>query len=272
MLNIAHRGARSLAPENTLAAAQKGLDVGADLWELDVALTADGAPILIHDDTLERTSNVREIFPDRRPWRVHEFSLAEVRQLDFGSWFGVEDPFGQIAAGHISPADLDSYRGAAAPTLRAALEFSRQHHWPVNVELKDLSGRPGEATLVEQVVALVEELGMVEQVIISSFNHAYLPQVKAIHPALATGALVYEPVSDPARLLGRLRAQAFHPHHSIVTPEMIRSLRGQGFEVNVYTVNEEATMKSLIEAGVSGIFTDFPQLLNSVWSAYARGG
>jgi glycerophosphoryl diester phosphodiesterase len=53
---------------------------------------------------------------------------------------------------------------------------------------------------------------------------------------------------------------------------MIRSLRGQGFEVNVYTVNEEATMKSLIEAGVSGIFTDFPQLLNSVWSAYARGG
>ena len=68
MLNIAHRGARSLAPENTLAAARKALGCGADMWELDVGMTADGVLILIHDNTLTRTSNVLEIFPERTPW------------------------------------------------------------------------------------------------------------------------------------------------------------------------------------------------------------
>ena len=103
-LNIAHRGARSLAPENTLAAAQKGLDTGADMWELDVGMTADGALFLIHDDTLERTSNAAQVFPQRAPWRVHEFTFDEIRQLDFGSWFVEQDPFGQIAAGKHFPA------------------------------------------------------------------------------------------------------------------------------------------------------------------------
>ena len=86
-LNIAHRGARSLAPENTLAAARKGLEVGADMWELDIQMTADGELIVIHDNTLKRTSNVREVFPKRKPWLVHEFTLDEIRLLDFGSWW-----------------------------------------------------------------------------------------------------------------------------------------------------------------------------------------
>ena len=95
-LNIAHRGASSLAPENTLAAARKALDLGADMWELDVQMTADGELVILHDNTLKRTSNVETIFPVRRPWRVHQFNLNEIRQLDFGSWFEEQDPFGQV--------------------------------------------------------------------------------------------------------------------------------------------------------------------------------
>jgi len=76
-LNIAHRGARSLAPENTLAAARKALEVGADMWELDVRMTADGALILSHDSSLESTSNVKDVFPDRRPWRIQDLTSLQ---------------------------------------------------------------------------------------------------------------------------------------------------------------------------------------------------
>ncbi|HFD40915.1 MAG TPA: glycerophosphodiester phosphodiesterase, partial [Anaerolineae bacterium] len=92
VVNIAHRGARSLAPENTLVAARKALAVGADLWETDVAVTADGELILFHDDSLVRTTDAERRFPDRAPWTFTTFSLAEIRSLDAGSWFVETDP------------------------------------------------------------------------------------------------------------------------------------------------------------------------------------
>lgn len=264
VLNIAHRGARSLAPENTLAAARKALDCGADMWELDVGMTADGVLILIHDDTLRRTSNVSEIFPERAPWPVHHFTLAEIRRLDFGSWFSDQDPFGQIAAGQVLPADLDSYIGEIAPTLEEALAFTRDNNWQVNVEIKDLSRRPGDAVVVEKVVALVEEMEMTDRVLISSFNFSYLKRVKAANPNLAMAALVGQVFSEPLKLLHRLEAQAYHPHVTAITVEAIADLRAEGFGVSVWTVNDEETMCSLIEAKASGIITDFPQMLRSL--------
>ena len=156
-LNIAHRGARSLAPENTLAAARKGREIGADLWELDVAVTADGELVVLHDDTLDRTSNVAEIFPDRRKNLVYSFSMAELRRLDFGSWFVKTDPFKQIAAGAVSQAEQDKYKGEPIPTLREALVFTRDNHWRVNIEIKDASKtRAADAVIVEKTVALVK--------------------------------------------------------------------------------------------------------------------
>lgn len=260
-LNIAHRGARSLAPENTLAAARKALALGADLWELDVAMTADGELFVVHDDTLERTSNVRDVFPARKPWTNHLFTLAEIRQLDFGTWFVETDPFKQIVAGAVTPADLTSYRGEPAPTLREALIFTRENNWRVNVELKDLSGTPGDATVVEKTVVLVDELGMADRVLISSFNHRYIARVKAANPAIATAALVSRADPDPAALLRRLNAQAYNPKVGEIRPADIAGLRDQGFDVYIWTVNEEKTMRELIDARVSGIFTDFPQRL-----------
>ncbi len=266
-LNIAHRGARSLAPENTLAAARKGLAVGSDLWELDVAITADGELFLVHDDTLERTSNVKDVFPDRKPWSNHLFTLAEIRQLDFGSWFVETDPFKQIAAGAVSEAELASYRGEPAPTLREALVFTRDNDWRVNIELKDLSGTPGDATVVEKTVALVDELGMADRVLISSFNHSYIERVKAANPRIATAALVSRADPDPAALLRRLNAGAYNPKVGQIRPADIGPLRDLGLDVYIWTVNDEKTMRELIDARVSGIFTDFPQLLEPVLDA-----
>ena len=261
---IAHRGARSLAPENTLPAAIKAWEVGADGWELDVAMSLDGELVVLHDDTLERTSNAREVFPERRPWTVYDFSLAELRQLDFGTWFVKDDPFKQAAEGNISAAELEAFAGTPMPTLREALVFTKDKQWWVNIEIKDASGTHADATIVEKVVALVQELGMQEKVLISSFNFDYLRRVKAADPSLATGALTSKAIADPLALLGELNAQAYHPGMKAVQAEQVKLLRQAGYGVNVWTVNDEQEMRDLMAMGVTGIFSDFPQVLKEV--------
>ncbi len=261
VLIIAHRGARSLAPENTIMAAEIAYAIGADMWELDVALTYDNELVVIHDDTLTRTSNAAEIYPKKSPWNVHLFTLEELKKLDFGSWFLKEDPFGTIKDGLISMEDQEKMKNIQIPTLEEALLFTRDNNWKVNIEIKDVTGTPGDATIVEQVVSLVEELDMADSVIISSFNHTYIRRVKNINPELATAPIVNEGVSDPVALLQDLGAQAYHPGlKRIGDLSKIAIARAAGFDVNVWTVNEKEDMLKLIEAGASGLFTDFPQL------------
>jgi len=267
-LNIAHRGARSLAPENTLQAALLGLQAGADLWELDVTLTSDGEIVVVHDDTLERTSNASQVYPDRSPWTVGSFTFAELRALDFGSWYVVKDPFRQIQAGAVSAEQADSYRGAQIPTLREALAFTRDQDWRVNVEIKDATGTPSDATIVEAVLRQIAELGMGERVIISSFNHDYLRQVKELDAGVATAALVENPHPDPVGLLQELGAVAYNPSLKTLDIDQVAAVRAAGYGVNVWTVNDPADMRRLVEAGATGIFTDFPQVLAGVLDEY----
>ena len=263
-LNIAHRGARSLAPENTLAAARLGLEIGADMWELDVAMTADGELVVLHDDTLERTSNARQVFPDRSPWLVHTFTLDELRQLDFGSWFNETDPFKQIASGAVTEEMQQRYVGEPIPTLREALTFTKENNWRVNVEIKDATGFPPDKDLPEKVVALIKALQMTDRVLISSFNHNYLTRVKAANPNLPLAALVESPPDDPIALVQGLGALGYNPGIKRLNPNDIPAIRQAGVEVYVWTVNDEATMRRLIDNNVSGIFTDFPQLLKTL--------
>lgn len=260
-MNIAHRGARSLAPENTLAAAEKAVEAGADMWELDVGMTADGQLVVIHDNTLTRTSNARSIYPERSPWLVHDFTLEELLRLDFGGWFGEQDPFGQIAACRISVDTVKSYRGEKLPTLRQALEFTLANDWLVNVEIKDLSGAVGDAMIVEQVVALVAELGAVERVIVSSFNEDYLRRAKLADRRIVTGWLVAARQANVVETLRRLGAHNYHPRIGALEMADIPSLQAQGFQVLVWGENDMEAMKALIAAGADGIFTDFPQVL-----------
>lgn len=259
VLIIAHRGARSLAPENTMSAALKAYDCGADGWELDVAMSLDGELVMIHDDTLERTSNVKDLFPNRQPWSVYAFTYEELKQLDFGSWFIDSDPFEQIALGHVTEADTEKYRGEQIPTLREALLFTKDNNWWVNIEIKDASGTQADAKIVSEVVALVEALEMEDAVLISSFNLDYLRQVKLYNSSLATGVLVNKIIQDPIALMEALGAQAFHPGLKVTYEKQVQLLREAGYDVNVWTVNEESDLKALIEMGVTGIFTDFPQ-------------
>jgi len=267
-LNIAHRGARSIAPENTLAAARKAFEAGADMWEMDVAMTADGNLVVIHDDTLKRTSNAAALFPRRSPWKVQSFSLEEIRHLDFGSWYNSADPFKQIAAGKVTLEELQSYVGLPIPTLREALEFTRELDWRINVELKNLKGQPGESSFVQKAATEIEKAGMVERTLVSSFQHAYLQQIKEINPAIATAALVEWLELNPVGRLRQLGARAYHPGTRLASSRLIHGVREQGYDVNVWTVNKETSMRKLLRAGVSGIITDFPQLLKHVLDSY----
>ncbi|MFV1990702.1 MAG: glycerophosphodiester phosphodiesterase, partial [Acidimicrobiales bacterium] len=155
---IAHRGARSLAPENTLIAARKAHSVGADLWETDVAVTADHQLVLMHDDAMTRTTDVAVKFPDRIPAPFSTYTLDEIRTLDAGSWFERDDPFEQVAAGAVSASDLESFRGIQIPTLREAFELTLELDWKLNLELKVQPAPNDELKLVDHVLRLVDEV------------------------------------------------------------------------------------------------------------------
>lgn len=262
-LIIAHRGARSLAPENTLIAAQKAYDLGADLWELDVAVTADGELILMHDDTLTRTCNAQQAYPGRDPWNVWDFTLEEIQKLDCGSWYNQKDPFDQIEAGNVTKAERDSFVGITAPTLREALLFTREHNWRANVELKEQPDEAMGRLIVEQTVNLVAELGMDdgEQIVISSFNHDYLRRVREINPNIPVQAITSQLIDDIAGYLDELGAVAVNPKINTWSYQRMTEFENQGVHFNVWTVNDELTMQALINSGVSGIITDYPQTL-----------
>jgi glycerophosphoryl diester phosphodiesterase len=259
-LNIAHRGARSLAPENTLAAADVALKAGADMWELDVNLARDGQPVVLHDQFLARTSNAARIFPGRQPWRVRDFSLEEIQTLDFGTWFVHSDPFGQIRSGAVSKELVESYPGQAAPTLLKALEFTKAHNWLVNLEIKDQQDKQGDSGIAAKVTRMVQDVEMSGQVLISSFNHQYLKQVHALAPQVALGALVDRILPDPLTLLEDIGAQAVHARWNTLSAGRIKALSQKGIKVLVWTVNQPAQMQAYSQAGAAGIITDFPQL------------
>lgn len=262
LLNIGHRGAASLAPENTLWAAQKALEAGADMWELDVRMAADGELVLLHDPTLNRTSNAQQVFSHRRSQQVTSFTLAELHQLDFGLKYQQKDPFGQIAAGVVSADDLLGYADTRIPTLQEALAFTCDHNWQVNIEIEHTPGHT--VSIVAEVVALIEKMGINDQVLITSFHHRHLLEARAINPRIATGVLDLRPRRQIMQLVKKLQVQFYLPRASLVTAKMMTTLQAQGVEVAVWTVNEPAEMQKFINMGVSGIITDFPQRLSGL--------
>ncbi|MFZ4616083.1 MAG: glycerophosphodiester phosphodiesterase [Rectinemataceae bacterium] len=258
---FAHRGFRAVAPENTLAAARAALAIGARWWELDVAASSDGELIVIHDDSLARTSDAAVRFPERSPWSVYDFTQAEIESLDAGSWYAASDPFGQIKSGFVSASDLARFAGERIPSLRACLEFTKAAGISVNVEIKNAEGRACHPWLAERVVELLREHDMVGSVLLSSFNHEYIVRAKRAAPGLRTGALVEGAAPDPVALLDSSGASSYNPDLETLTEAAVHAVRASGRDVFVWTVNEEADMERLIDWGVSGIFTDFPDRL-----------
>jgi glycerophosphoryl diester phosphodiesterase len=224
---IAHRGASGTCPENTLAAFRRAAALGADMIELDAQRTRDGAVIVIHDWTLERTTD--------GTGAVGERTLEEVRRLDAGSWFD------------------GAFRGERVPTLAEVLGAVPL---AVNVELKPR----GDDGLEAAALAVVEAAGVLGRVVFSSFDLASLERLRARSP-LAAVAVLYEAgsISDATRCAGRVGARALHLRKDMATGEALAAAAAAGLAVRVWTVNEPAEMARLLGAGVNGIFTDYPE-------------
>jgi len=233
VLNIAHRGASGHAPENTMAAFERCIELGATAIETDVQMTSDGSLVLIHDESLARTAG--------SPKLVKDVTLEELRRLDAGSWF---DP---------------AFRGERVPTLRELLELVKPYSLLLNLELKNgVVPYPG---LEEAVVEEIRRFGMSDRVILSSFNHYSLVKCKRLAPEVRMGILYMEGLYEPWDYASRIGAEALHAYHYAVLPEWVAQAAERGIAYHPFTVNEPAEMRRLLAAGVSGIITDYPDRL-----------
>ncbi|MCB0907467.1 MAG: hypothetical protein KDB63_10170 [Nocardioidaceae bacterium] len=260
---IAHRGARSLAPENTLAAARKAHELGADLWETDTAITADGQIVLMHDDAMMRTTDVADKFPDRVPAAFSTYTLAEIRTLDAGSWFERDDPFGQVAAGEVTAAELASYVGEKVPTLREAFELTLDLDWRLDLELKTQPAPRDTFDLVGAVLTLADEVGIgPDHLIFSSSRTEWLTAIAAQRPEFDLQVVLGLFPADPIDF-SDTRFTTFNPRMTRVTVDELREVLARGLKVNPYQPNDPDEIAQLIEIGITGIITDFPQRVAS---------
>ena len=237
-LNFAHRGALTVAPENTLASFQKAREMGADGVELDVMLCADGEVVVSHDFTVERTTDGRG--------RIAELPLARLKALDAGAWF--------------SPL----FAGERMPTLREVLAWAGEDML-LNIELKSQSlGTDG---VEQKVISLVREHQMEHRVVLSSFNPLALRRAKQMAPDVHTGLLYAGDlpiVFRRAWLRPLSLADALHPQFEMVNESYLAWARRSGYRVNVWSPTEAAEMQRLVELGVDMIITDRPDLLADV--------
>ncbi|MFC7679721.1 glycerophosphodiester phosphodiesterase [Paenibacillus sp. GCM10028914] len=236
IINFAHRGASAVCPENTMAAFRKALELGATGIETDVQMTKDGSLVLIHDETLRRTTNGQGF--------VKDYTWEEIREFDAGAWFN------------------EDFRGERLPSLEELLLLTKNHGTVINIELKNgIIQYPG---LEEKVIAMVQSLGMEDRVVLSSFNHYSLVKCKALAPEIRTGILYMEGLYKAWEYAQTVGADALHANKYAVLPEWVEEAKARGIVYHPFTVNDPQEMKRLIAAKVAGIITDHPDLLNQL--------
>jgi glycerophosphoryl diester phosphodiesterase len=239
----AHRGGAGLAPENTLVAFEAGLAAGADGIELDVRLSLDGVAVIMHDPTVDRTTNATGPVDAR--------TAGELAGLDAGYHFALDGAYPFRG------------RGIGVPPLRAVLD--RHRAAPLIIELKSADPR-----LAREVVEEIHASGAAGRVTVGSFQKGALDAVRALDPAIRTGADMDEVRSRldgwPAagfqakRAFAALQVPEIYAGQRIVTPEFIARAHDAGITVMVWTVNHEDDMRRLLEWGVDGLITDRPDL------------
>ncbi|HLZ13838.1 MAG TPA: glycerophosphodiester phosphodiesterase family protein [Candidatus Acidoferrum sp.] len=234
MLLIAHRGASGYAPENTLAAFRKAVAMGLSFIETDLQLSRDARFVAIHDDTVNRTTNGQG--------GVHDLTLAELRRLDAGSWFG------------------SSFAGERIPTLEEILEFAKRHDVVFYLELKPGGSWGGEHALI----GALRESGEIARVVVISFDSALVAAVRRVEPTLMTGLLFDGQFEKPIERTLEIGARQLVIRGDLVTPALIAEARRNDLQVICWTVNHPAHMRLLASAGVAGIMSDYPDRLNAV--------
>ena len=290
VLNIAHRGARAFAPENTLAAFRKAKIFACQMFEMDVRMSKDGMLMVHHDEQLTRCTDVKSKFPGRNTYYVRDFTYDELNILDAGNWYieqlalpgAQRQEFLQTLtdeelARFVSPQDLEIYASGKIrlPTLKQTLEFARHAGMMVNIELKTQPDMTTE--LADAVVKLVEFMRLDHHVLISSFDHDQLRKVRQLTKTIATGILTSARIDNLNDYLQLLDADAYNPNcygecDSMGTRELnlygITNIRESGHSVNVWTCNNKDDMRQLVAAGVTGLISDFPNRVRDVLLEY----
>lgn len=235
---FAHRGASAYAPENTLAAFRLALEHGADGIELDAKLTTDGQVVVIHDQTVKRTTGAEGV--------VRQMSLAQLKALDAGSFFSPQ------FAGELIPTLGEVFAAVGQRTL-------------INVEITNYTS-VGDA-LPERIADLVEEYGLQERTLFSTFHPFNLVRIRRRLPHTPAALLTQE--GSAGRLLrgwlGRLFAREYiHPYFTDVDGRWLASEHRRGRRVNPWTINDPEAMRSLYKMGIDGIITDDPLLARQI--------
>lgn len=231
MLNIAHRGASGTFPENTLSAFRAAIEAGADMCELDVQLSRDGAVVVIHDDTVERTTDGKG--------EVAELTLEELKRLDAGAKF-----------------KNGPCKGERIPTLDEVFAAT-SGKCGLNIELKA-------GGLEHQVAQIMRARNALDDSIVSSFDWEYLNKIQQLHFNIRVALLAEEKPVELMINAVAMRAHAINPRWDMVTPDLCKAAHDRGLKVYTWTVDADERMRALIECGVDGIMTNYPERLRTV--------
>jgi glycerophosphoryl diester phosphodiesterase len=229
-LIYAHRGASGYAPENTMAAFEKAVQLGSNGIECDVQMTKDGHLVICHDEEVDRTTDGKGFIKD--------FTFKELSALDAGSWFGKE------------------FRGQRVPLLSELLELVKGTGLGLNIEIK--SGIVLYPGIEEKVLSEVEAFGLQNKVIISSFNHYSVHEAKRLAPSVKAGILYMEGLFEPWNYMRSVGCECAHPFYMSLVPEVAAEIKGKGFMINVFTVNDPEHAVKLAAMGVDIIITNYP--------------
>jgi glycerophosphoryl diester phosphodiesterase len=244
----AHRGSSGAAPENTIAAVRLALAQKSDVVENDIQRTLDGELVIMHDVTLARTTDVEQVFPDRAPWNVRDFTLAEIKQLDAGSWFAPE------FAGERVPT-LAEWVGAVGDRAGMLLEPKAPELYPgIEIDLdKELRSLPAFNRALQR-----------DRVVVQSFNHPWLRTYKDLAPDVTVGLLFGSRPTEAAVADAATWAEQVNPALGAIDEATVDRIHAQGMEAHVWTVNAGQDMRRAIRWDVDGIITNYPQVLRDI--------
>lgn len=231
---IAHRGASGHAPENTIAAFERAVQLGAGFIETDLQLTRDGRFVAFHDDTLERTTNGHGA--------VYDYTLAELRKLDAGRWFDRQ------------------FEGERIPTLEDVLEFAQKHEVVFYLEIKYSSARG----MHEALAATLRPPDFAARSIVISFQIETLRKMRQIDRTLAIGVLVDRRRAGIIQAAVEMGARQLCLHADLVRPELVEKAHRAGLQVAAWTLNDLAAMRVAVGCGVDGVMTDLPDRLRAL--------
>ena len=245
---IAHRGSSGAAPENTLAAVRLAIRHDSDVVENDIQRTRDGELVTMHDTTLDRTTDVEQVFPARAPWNVGDFTLEEIKRLDAGSWFAPR------FAGQEVPT-LEEWVNAVGRKAGMLLEPKSPALYPgIERDLdKELRSLPAFNRALRD-----------DRVVMQSFDHVWLRQYKHLAPDVPVGLLYGTDPTEAEVTAAATWAQQVNPALGAIDEDTVERVHAHGLETHVWTVNAGQDMYTAMEWQVDGIITNYPQVLRDI--------